>query len=158
MNIRSLILCFLAALFAGGLAYLAASKMPVKDGRGPVLLDNMNELAWLRTELNLTPSQVEAVANLHHAYRPRCAEMCARIHDAEAHLAALASAGSAVTPELTRAIQDAARVRAECQQAMLGHLYQTAALLDPDQAHRYLRAMVPMALGTPSPDSTHAGH
>jgi hypothetical protein len=157
MNYRTLFLCLLAAVLAGGLSFFAARNVPVHGVRGTILLDDMNELAWLRAELRLTPEQFTTVADLHHAYRPRCVEMCGRIHQAQSHLDALAAKGNTLTPELTQAIHAAARVRAECQEAMLGHLYQTAALLEPAQAQSYLRAMLPMAVGTPSPGATHAG-
>ena len=158
MKSRILMLGLLAAVLAGGLAYFAARNMPVAGGRGAVLLDDMNELAWLRAELQLTPEQFATVANLHHDYRPKCVEMCARIHRAQADLDALAAQSTGVTPELTEAIHAAARVRAECQEAMLGHLYLTAAALDPAQAASYLHAMLPMAIGTPPPATSHAGH
>ena len=58
----------------------------------------------------------------------------------------LARSGRAISPELTAAIRDHARVHAECQQKMLEHLYQTADLLDDKQAARYLETMVPHAL------------
>jgi len=44
------------------------------------------------------------------------------------------------------AISDHARIHAESQEAMIGHLYRTAAVLDKDQAKRYLTIMLPYAL------------
>jgi Spy/CpxP family protein refolding chaperone len=148
----------LAALLAGFLAYAGARFWPVAPARGGILLDEMNELSWLGQELALTDAQMEAVAKLHHEYRPKCEEMCARIHEADGRLTNLAAGSRTMTPELSAAIHDAARVRAECQEAMIGHLHQTAALLDPAQAEKYLAAMLPLALGVSTPESGHAGH
>ena len=148
----------LAALLAGILAYTGVRFWPTAPARGGILLDEMNELSWLRQELALTDAQMEAVAKLHHEYRPKCEEMCARIHQADGRLTSLAAGSRTMTPELSASIHDAARVRAECQEAMIGHLHQTAALLEPSQAEKYLAAMLPLALGTSTPESGHAGH
>jgi hypothetical protein len=148
----------LAALLAGLLAYTGARFWPTAPSRGGILLDEMNELSWLRRELALTDAQMEAVAKLHHEYRPKCGEMCARIHEADGRLTRLAAGSRTMTPELSAAVHEAARVRAECQEAMIGHLHQTAALLEPAQAEKYLAAMLPLALGTSTPESGHAGH
>ncbi|MFM7181545.1 MAG: periplasmic heavy metal sensor [Verrucomicrobiales bacterium] len=154
---RALIL-LLAALLAGLLAYTGVRFWPSAPARAGILLDEMNELFWLRQELGLTDAQIEAVAKVHHEYRPKCEEMCARIHEADEKLTRLAADSRTMTPELSAAIHEAARVRAECQEAMIGHLHQTAALLEPAQAEKYLAAMLPLALGTSTPESGHAGH
>jgi Spy/CpxP family protein refolding chaperone len=155
---KRFLLLVLAALLAGIVAYTGVRFWPVAPARGGILLDEMNELSWLGKELALTDAQMRAVAKLHHDYRPKCEEMCHRIHEAESTLAAIAARSRTMTPELSEAIHKAARVRAECQEAMIGHLHQTAALLEPAQAEKYLAAMLPVALGTSSPESGHAGH
>lgn len=155
---KRIFLLLLAALLAGIVAYTGARFWPAAPARGGILLDEMNELTWLGQELALTQAQMEAVAKLHHEYRPKCEEMCARIQEAENRLTAVAARSRTTTPELSAAIHEAARVRAECQEAMIGHLYQTAALLEPAQAERYLAAMLPLALGTTTSESAHAGH
>jgi hypothetical protein len=152
------ILIVLVAVLAGILAYMGARLWPVAPSRAGILLDEMNELSWLKKELALTDAQMEAVARLHHEYRPKCEEMCARIHEADGRLIGLAAGSRTITPELSAAIHEAARVRAECQKAMLVHLHQTAALLEPAQAEKYMAAMLPLALGVSSPESGHAGH
>jgi hypothetical protein len=148
----------LAALLAGLLAYTGVRFWPTAPARGGILLDEMNELAWLKGELALTDAQMEAVARTHHDYRPKCEEMCRKIDEAESRLTEVATRSRTMTPELSEAIHGAARVRAECQEAMIGHLHQTAALLEPEQAEKYLAAMLPLALGTSSSESGHAGH
>ena len=148
----------LAALLAGVLAFFAARSWPTTSSGKGILLDDMNELAWLKEELSLTDAQFAGISELHHAYRPRCVEMCRRIDEAEWRLAALASGSRTMTPELAAAIQDSARVRAECQQAMIEHLQQTAALLDPAQAEKYLAAMLPLAIGASTSATGNACH
>ncbi len=115
-----------------------------------VLLDSMPELAWLRSELNLSDRQFEKVSELHVAYRPHCAEMCRRISEAQTKFESLARDNRDMTPELDQAIQEHARVRAECRRHMLEHLYQTAAVMDARQASRYLKIVLPAAFDAPA--------
>jgi hypothetical protein len=133
------------ALAAGILAFglMRTCKMAERQG---VHLDAMPELAWVRTELKLTDVQFAKVSELHAAYRPTCVEMCRRIADARGKVEAQAKAGRSVTTELDAAIREHAKAHAQCQQSMLRHMYETAAVLEPDQATRYLETMVPLAL------------
>ena len=155
---KRILLLVLAALLAGIVAYTGVRFWPAAPARGGILLDEMNELSWLGKELALTETQMQAVAKLHHDYRPKCEEMCRKIEEAESRLTEVAARSRTMSPELSEAIHEAARVRAECQEAMIGHLHQTAALLEPAQAEKYLAAMLPLALGTSTPESGHAGH
>ena len=43
------------------------------------------ELAWLKHEYHPSDAQFAQVAQLHDAYRPKCAEMCRRIDDQNAN-------------------------------------------------------------------------
>ena len=141
------LLILLLALAAGGAAFWLTRTHHPSD-RQAVLLDSMPELAWLRGELKLSDSQFAQASALHTAYRPQCAVMCCRIAEAHARLETLAQGARSMTPELADAIREHARVRAECQQKMLDHLYQTARLLDDAQAARYLAKVLPHALET----------
>jgi len=113
---------------------------------GASLLETMPELNWMRQELKLTDLQFKKVSELHSAYRPKCVEMCNRIAEAHGRLERIADEAKGVSPELEAAISDHARIHTECQTAMLEHLYQTAALLDEEQAKLYLDTMLPYAL------------
>jgi hypothetical protein len=72
--------------------------------------------------------------------------MCNRIVEAHERLERIADEAKGVSPELEVAISDHARIHAECQTEMLEHLYDTAALLDEEQAKLYLDTMLPYAL------------
>lgn len=56
------------------------------------------------------------------------------------------------------ALDERAKLAVECQQAMLEHVYQTAACLRPEQARKYLDLMVPYTLGIPARDAARSGH
>jgi len=151
------LLILVLALAAGAAAFMAARSHRQSE-HNEVLLDTLSELAWLRTELKLSEAQFRQASELHTAYRPVCVEMCHNIAKTHAKLETLARSGRGMTPELEDAIRNHARVHAECQQKMLEHLYQTAALLDENQAARYLETMIPHALNASPTSGTPRGH
>jgi hypothetical protein len=139
------------ALVAGVLSFSLMRTHKMAEHRR-VFLDAMPELGWVRDDLKLTDAQFAKVKELHAVYRPKCVEMCARIAAAREKVDALAKESRGVTPQLEAALREHAETQSECQQAMLKHMYETAATLDPDQAKRYLETMLPMAM-----DFTHGG-
>ena len=145
------------ALLAGIAAFMVA-RSHRQSGHNGILLDTLPELTWLRTDLQLSDEQFAKASELHKAYRPTCTEMCHNIAEAHARLETLARSGRGVTPELVEAIRHHAQVHAECQQRMLEHLYQTAALLDDRQAVRYLETMIPHALDASLTGGTQSCH
>jgi len=96
------------------------------------------ELTWLQHEYHLTDSQLAQVIQLHDAYHPKCAEMCRRIDDQNAKIQQLLAATNTVTHEITKALAEAAQLRAECESAMLQHFYEVSRAMSPDPAKRYL--------------------
>ncbi|MES2476893.1 MAG: hypothetical protein V4689_15320 [Verrucomicrobiota bacterium] len=140
----------MAILAAGVLAFclMRSHRMP---SRGDALVDSMPELGWVRSELKLTDEQFKQVAQLHVDYRPKCVKMCHRISQAHERIEELAKTGRGMTPELDAALREHAAIHLECQQTMLSHIYQTAALLDDRQSAKYLDTMLPYAL-----DFTHS--
>ena len=142
-------IAIVAVVLAAGVSafYLMRNhRMPQREG---VLLDTMPELTWVRSELKLTDGQFQKIQESHAAYRPMCGEMCHRISQSHQRLAALAQAARGVTPELDAALREHARLHVLSQQAMLGHIYGTAALMDPAQAAKYLEIVIPYALDIP---------
>ena len=96
------------------------------------------ELAWLKNEYHLSDAQFTDVVRLHDAYKPKCAEMCRRIDEQNAKVQQLLAATNTVTPEIKQALADAARLRAECESAMMQHFYEVSRVMAPDQGKRYL--------------------
>jgi Spy/CpxP family protein refolding chaperone len=141
------------ALVAGLIAFCAMrwhKAAEFSHGEG-IALDAMPELAWLRKELNLSDEQFVKVRDLHAAYRPNCTEMCRRISEAHEKIESFASAHQVITPAYKAALNEHAAIHVECQEAMLNHLYETAATLSPEQSKRYLETMLPFAV-----DFTHS--
>lgn len=151
------IFTLIAALLAGILAFYLTREQ-VSPASHPVLLDSLPELNWLRTDLKLTDEQFSKVEKLHRDYRPECLSMCKRIAESKEAVARLANEQNGMSDDLAKAIENHGTVIAACQRSMLAHLYQTAALMDEQQARRYLDATIPLALDSIHGSTTTASH
>ena len=118
------------------------AQMPIENG------SLLPELQWLRLSLDLTSSQFEKVKALHLAYQPKCVELCKRVRHSDQALQAIASGSRAVNDDVTKLLRERAALTQECQQAMLKHVYETAACMAPEQADKYLKTVLPHVLGT----------
>jgi len=95
-------------------------------------------LAWLKNEYHLSDAQFVQVVQLHDAYYPKCAEMCRRIDVQNAKVQKLLADTNAVTPEIKEALADAAKLRVECQSAMMQHFYEVSSVMPPAEGKSYL--------------------
>lgn len=148
---KKLLLMLAVSLLAGVMSFclMRCHRMSAHHG---LLVYSMPELTWIRKDLKLTDAQFAKVSAMHASYRPKCMEMCRSIADGHEKIEALARRDHRVTRELEAAIREHSENHARCQQAMLQHIYETAAVLDDAQASRYLETMLPYAL-----DFTHGG-
>jgi hypothetical protein len=146
------------SLLAGVLAFFAMRSHALKDRSNALLVDQQPELAWLKSELQLKDAEISKVRAMHLEYRPKCLEMCKRIAQARMNLQAVSQSERAWTPALERAILEHAKVQADCKREMLKHLYDTAAVLRPEKAERFLQATLPAALGGYHGDGTDSCH
>jgi Spy/CpxP family protein refolding chaperone len=138
-------LFLILAVMAGAVAFCVTRTRVMTENRG-LLMGPMSELAWVRNDLELTDAQFAKVQALHSAYRPKCEEMCHRISKAREKVEALANESPVMTPDLEAAIRAHAETRAECEQAMVRHICETAAVMEKPQAERYMEKMLPFAL------------
>ena len=153
----------IASLLAGVVGFLISHRpcCSIMDGMTTprAAHSQLPELEWLRSEFKLSEVQFAQVAKLHVAYRPTCEALCERVLASHEKVKQLVAAGSRVTPELKGALQEHAALHVECQSAMLTHLYQTAACMSPEQAKRYLDAMLPHVLEMAmEPQASARGH
>lgn len=146
----------LVAILVAGAAGFFFSRSHQGTQAHDTLLDSLPELAWVQENLDLTDDQFAKVRELHVAYRPRCESLCHELMSAREKVEALAKRSGRVSGELEDAIRHHALVKARCQQAMLDHLYQTAGVLQQDQARRFLDIMLPYALDPANPGA-HTG-
>ena len=113
------------------------------------------ELAWLQEEFHLSDAEFNRVKTLHEAYGAACAERCRHIDAKNAELRELLARTNNVTPQIEVALQEAARLRADCQQAMLQHFYEVSRSMPPGQGRRYFDWMVGCTLGSEHDSMTH---
>lgn len=141
---RSLVVLAIAVI--AGVAAFWLIRNQIADKPQSVLLDSMPELAWVKSELKLSDEQFAKVSALHADYRPKCMEMCGKIAAAHEKVEEMIRENPEVTPELVRVIHEHAAIHADCQQAMLVHIFQTADVLDRDQKALYMKKVLPYAL------------
>ncbi|MCB1206739.1 MAG: periplasmic heavy metal sensor [Verrucomicrobiae bacterium] len=156
-------LIFLVAVAAGLIGFLAVRSLP-NGSRHPASHGHdghsqLPELEWLRHEFDLSDEEFARLSALHLQYLPTCESLCERIASARSRVKELVLAETSVTPELEVALREEAALRAECQAAMLGHIYVTAAALPSEKSRAYLEAMLPEVLGmNGDPEDRHGGH
>ncbi len=145
---RLILLCgIVAAALAGFGAYYAGTARcrSLTESQVP-------ELAWLKAEFHLDDAEFARISKLHEAYLEGCAQRCQRIDAANAELRHLLAQTNTVTPEIARALAEAAQLRAECQKEMLQHFYEVSRTMPPEQGRRYLAWVQARTLST----DTHA--
>lgn len=110
---------------------------------------------WLRKKFELNPEQARQAAALHREYRISCAEMCARIEQADARLRQAIRSSQGMTPEIQAAIAETDGVRTECRTNMLEYFYRVAAILPPTQKQNYLDMVLPTVFDPREMSGTH---
>lgn len=131
------VVVLLAGLFvavAGYCAFYFAGASPRRE----LLESQTPELLWLKQEFNLSDAEFNRISKLHENYLPECKEMSRRIDQTNAALKQLLTSRADVTPEIEKALVDAAQLRVHCQKMMLTHFYEVARSMPPDQGKRYL--------------------
>lgn len=115
------------------------------------------ELHWLQSWLDLDDGQMQKVKALHLDYLPKCEELCHRVYLSNEDILTLSAQGLTVDARMRSVMDERAKLAVECQQALLEHVYQTAACLRPEQSRKYLDLMVPYTLGIPAKDDARNG-
>ncbi|MBU6402392.1 MAG: periplasmic heavy metal sensor [Verrucomicrobia bacterium] len=105
-------------------------------------------LGWVKTEFGLSDAEFTRVCQLHAAYAPQCREMCRRIDRKNDEIQRLLGQSIRVTPAIEQALQEAARLRLECQTMMLKYFFEVSQTMPPDQGKRYLAEMEAQTLMT----------
>ena len=132
-SVLILVLGLLAAAAAYGCIYFVCIS-PVRS----LQQSDSPELAWLKEEFKLSDDDFKRVSELHAAYLPQCRVMCRRIDAHNVKLETLLSGATNMTPEITAALTESSRLRAECQGMMLRHFFQVSQTMPPEQGRRYL--------------------
>ncbi len=105
-------------------------------------------LAWLKQEFHLSDADFQRIEQLHNAYLPACAERCRQIDAKDVEVRSLLAKAGAVTPEVERAMAEAATLRGQCQTAMLKHFVEVSRAMPSAEGRRYLEWVCAQTLGS----------
>jgi len=131
------VLILVGGLVLGVLAY--AGMYRVGTNNSCCMVESKTpELAWLQQEFHLSDAEFKRVSQLHEQYLSGCAERCHQIDLKNEELARLLAATNNISPEIQRALAEAAQLRAQCQSMMLQHFYEVSRTMPADQGNRYL--------------------
>ena len=106
------------------------------------------ELVWLQNEFHIPATEFERISKLHESYLADCAERCRRIDAKTDELKTLLAVTNKVTPEIERAVQEAAQLRAACHKKMLEHFYAVRQAMPREQGQRYFSWVVGRTFGS----------
>ena len=123
----------MAAIASYYCIYLAGT-----TGPRALLQSRQPELVWLKQEFKLSAAEFERLSKLHEAYLPQCRERCRLIRQMNSKLGELLAITSDVTPEIESVLTERAKMRSECQTAMLKHFFEVSRAMPPEQGRRYL--------------------
>lgn len=133
---RSLVIVMIG-LFAALAAYCGFYFVGTASQRG-LLKSESPELVWLKKEFNLSDAEFTRISQLHAAYRPHCVEMCRRIAEQDVKLRKLLEPAQNLTPPIETVLAERAKLRVECESAMLRHFFEVSRTMPPAQSQRYL--------------------
>jgi hypothetical protein len=135
--VKRLAFLFLVALASAALTYFVVGLRRPPDHLAQI---RGTDLQWLQVEFDLTDEQLAAVRELHDEYSGRCAQHCADIMAARAHLATLPAGPSADRIAGERRVVE---LEAICNDATRVHLRRVAGCMPPVQGERFLRTVEP---------------
>lgn len=138
-----IISAFVIGAMTFALAYFGAAKFRAEQSQAPV-----DELAWMRTEFNLSDQEMVTVRLLHEGYLPQCDEMCQRIVVKDQELQTALKGSTNLTLVVEQKLAELAALRAECQARMLRHFFEVSRAMPPEQGQRYLAEMQRLTLGS----------
>ena len=127
----------LSGVVIAAVAYACFYSGSIRQNR-EVMQHPTPELAWLKSEFQLSDEDYLRISKLHDAYLPTCMEMCRRIDAKNAEIKALLTKTNVITPEIEQKLAEASQVRLECQKKMLSHFYEVSRAMPPEQGKRYL--------------------
>lgn len=124
-----------------GLLLATAAYISLLRARTAGHAEASSDLLWLKKEFALSDQEFSRIRELHEAYLPDCAKMCARIAAANRELHRLVLSTNVVTPEITNKLSEISNIRQECQTRMLKHFYAVSQAMPEEQGRRYLAEM-----------------
>jgi len=141
---RSLII-LIGALTLGA-AVFSGSYFTVRHATMACCAKPADDLSWLQTEFHLSDAEMVHIRQLHAGYRPKCAEICAKIAKKQRELDTILGAGTNTTADAQIKLGEIAALRAQCQAQMLAHFEDVSRAMPQAQGERYLAEMKKLTL------------
>lgn len=124
-----------------GVASYAAAYFLRTEKIHSLLCRDQQELLWLKEEFHLSGPQFEKVKELHKAFLPRCEAMCAEIKESHQQLEQAINTNASLSPEVIAALERSNKIRSECEQATLEHIYAVSQNMSPSEGKRFVEIM-----------------
>ena len=104
--------------------------------------EGCDELAWIRQEFKLEPSQLKRIEAVHGSYRVVCRKHCDMLAETRA---GLADARGKKRPENEIAAMETAlgKLDGECKAGTTGYVQEVAAIIGGAEGERYLGIVLP---------------
>lgn len=109
------------------------------------------ELEWLRMEFDLDAEQFGEVERLHAEYWPVCENLCAKVIDAQNRFQEELLKSNEYSASVEAELANLMRVKEDCHRAMLRHIYEVAAIMEPEARARYLAGAGAQVMGSGRP-------
>ncbi|HVU34545.1 MAG TPA: hypothetical protein VHE61_14015 [Opitutaceae bacterium] len=140
---KRIIAVLTSGLVAGVIAHVAWF-----DAHRPCTGDRLNcQLAWIRTELNLTDQQFARVRAIHEASSPRLLALAAQVAQMRDEYAAFergrVTVGQVDFIEFARFVEQRRAIDRECQALTRQLVAATSSTMTPVQRERYLELLGP---------------
>lgn len=142
---RSLII--LVGALALGAVVFSGSYFTARQATMVCCAKPADDLSWLQTEFHLGNAEMARIRELHAGYRPKCAEICAKIADKQSELDALLGSSTNLTAVAQTKLDEIAALRAQCQAQMLAHFEDVSRAMPPAEGQRYLAEMKKLTFG-----------
>lgn len=112
---------------------------------------------WMGSRLGLSGEQLNSFVEAHNRYLEECAERCEKIAAAEESLALEIARHDQLEPEVMAVLAQLNTLGNECQENMLRHFFEVAAILPEHKRDVYLEMVLPLVINSSSMAQRH-GH
>jgi hypothetical protein len=151
------VLILFGGLVLGLAAYVCLYWTQTADARA-IANSPHPELAWLKEEFRISDQEFARIRELHDAYLPECAAMCAKIAQANSEFERLVADTNRMTPEINAKLSEIGNLRQQCQSNMLSHFFAVSRAMPPEQSELYMSRMQKLTSLSNMRDHSVASH
>lgn len=145
----------IGGLALGGISGMGAYWFQIRHTAYRNAPEQFPELKWLQDEFKVSPEALQRINALHEEQVAQCEEICREADVVNRELQSLLATSHEVTPEIQAKLDEANRIRTECQTKLLRYLFRVSRELPEGQAGRYLTWAQSNVFCTPSLNRHH---